>query len=68
VGIAQTRSIRQLDRERLQLEGDRARLARDLREATSRARLGMVAERRLGMRIPSDRQVIILRRVKTDAR
>ncbi|HUF65941.1 MAG TPA: hypothetical protein VMM17_08190 [Gemmatimonadaceae bacterium] len=68
VGISQSRSLRELDRVRLQLEGERARLARDLQEATSRARLGPIAERRLGMHVPSDRQVVILRRPATDAR
>ena len=68
VGIEQSRSLRELDRVRLQLEGDRARLARDLREATSRARLGAIAERRLGMHVPSDRQVVILLRSPSEAR
>jgi cell division protein FtsL len=68
VGIEQARSLRELDRVRLQLEGDRARLARDLREATSRARLGAIAERRLGMQVPSDRQVVILLRSPDEAR
>jgi hypothetical protein len=67
VGINQSRTVRELDRVRLQLEGERARLSRDLQEATSRARLGPVAERRLGMHVPSDRQVVILRRPASDA-
>jgi cell division protein FtsL len=68
VGIAQMRSLRELEQVRKQLEGERARLARDLQEATSRPRLGAVAERRLGMHVPSDRQVIFLRRLRSDAR
>lgn len=67
VGINQVRALRELDRVRLQLEGDRARLARDLQEATSRSRLVPIAERRLGMHVPSDRQVVILRRPAADA-
>jgi cell division protein FtsL len=62
VGIEQARAIRDLDRVRLQLEGERARLDRDLREAKSRARVAPIAERRLGMRVPTDTQVVILRR------
>lgn len=68
IGIAQARALRELETERLQLEGERARLARDLQEATSRPRLGGVAERRLGMRVPSDGQVVFLRRQSRDAR
>jgi len=67
-GIAQASSLREMERVRLQLEGDRARLARDLREATSRARLGPIAEQRLGMRVPSDRQLVILLRSPGETR
>ena len=62
VGIAGARELRELDQTRLQLEGDRARLARDIRAASSRERLVPVAEQRLGMRVPSDGQMIILER------
>lgn len=67
IGIAQARSLRELETKRTHLEGERARLARDLQEATSRGRLGGVAERRLGMQIPSDRQVVFIRRQVSDA-
>lgn len=68
VGIAQSQALRELERARLQLERDRTGLARDLREATSRVRLGPIAERRLGMRVPTDRQVVILRRAPREIR
>jgi cell division protein FtsL len=62
VGISGARELRELGQMRLQLEGDRARLARDIRAASSRERLVPVAEQRLGMRVPSDDQMIILER------
>lgn len=62
VGIAGAQEMRALDQTRLQLEGDRARLARDIRAASSREKLVPIAEQRLGMRVPSDGQMIILER------
>ena len=62
VGIAGAREMRELGQTRLQLEGDRARLARDIRAASSREKLVPIAEQRLGMRVPSDGQMIILER------
>ena len=61
-GIAGARELRELGQTKLQLEGDRARLARDIRAASSRERLMPVAEQRLGMRVPWDGQMIILER------
>ncbi len=62
VGIAGAREMREIGQTRLQLEGDRARLARDIRAASSREKLVPIAEQRLGMRVPSDGQMIILER------
>jgi len=62
VGIAGAQEMRELGQTRLQLEGDRARLARDIRAASSREKLVPIAEQRLGMRVPSDGQMIILER------
>lgn len=61
-GIAGASELRELGQTRLQLEGDRARLARDIRAASSREKLVPIAEQRLGMRVPSDGQMIILER------
>ncbi len=68
VGISQARTLRELETALKQLEGERARLTSALQEETSRPRLGALAERRLGMHVPSDRQVVFLRRVNADAR
>lgn len=61
-GIGQARDIRARETQRDALEAARVQLEVDIRDASSRARLGPVVERRLNMRVPSDSQVIILKR------
>jgi membrane protein implicated in regulation of membrane protease activity len=62
VGIGNARAIRSLDARRVQLEGERAAVQSQIREAASRGRIGALAEQRLGMRVPADTQVIIVSR------
>lgn len=62
VGVAQAREIQRLEQERADLVARRAALEAEIRDATSRARLARIAEQRLGMRVPSDSQVITLPR------
>lgn len=62
IGIAQSENLTALDSRRVQLQGERVRLESEIREASSRRRLGEVVENRLGMRIPADNQVVILPR------
>jgi cell division protein FtsL len=52
--------IVELDRARRDLDAQRVVLERDLRQAGSRDRIESAAERRLGMRVPSDSQIITL--------
>ena len=59
-GIARDRELRALTTRRTELEAEKTKLENDIREASSRARLAPLAERRLQMRIPNDSQVIIL--------
>ena len=61
-GIAQSRSLRDLERQRDALEASRVKLEVEIRDASSRARLGPIAEKRLQMHVPADSQVIILPR------
>jgi cell division protein FtsL len=61
-GIAQSRELRELDKQRLELEAQKARLEGEIRELSSRARLAPIAEQRLNMHVPNDSQVIILPR------
>jgi cell division protein FtsL len=62
VGVAQAREIQRLEQERADLVARRAALEAEIRDATGRARLARIAEQRLGMRVPSDSQVITLPR------
>jgi cell division protein FtsL len=61
-GITESRNLQQLDRKRADLEGQRARLETDIIDLSSRQRLAPVVEQRLGMHVPTDRQVVILAR------
>jgi cell division protein FtsL len=62
VGAAQAHVIQGLERQRSDLIARRAAIEAEIRDATSRARLAPIAEGRLGMRVPSDSQVITLQR------
>ncbi|MFN2636206.1 MAG: hypothetical protein ABR585_04210 [Gemmatimonadaceae bacterium] len=62
VGISESRRLTDLESRRVQLAGERARLESDIRDASTRQRLGAVVESRLGMHIPADNQVVILPR------
>ena len=62
IGIGQSERLAQLDARRVNLASERARLEAEIRDASARHTLGTAAERRLGMHIPSDKQVVILPR------
>lgn len=61
-GFRQDTEMRRLATRQSALEAEREKLLNDIREASSRARLAPLVERRLQMRVPHDTQVIILRR------
>jgi hypothetical protein len=61
-GINQARTLRALERQRDAVDAARVKLETEIRDASSRAKLGPVAERRLNMHVPADSQVIILSR------
>lgn len=60
-GVTLARELSDLDRERIQLEAERAQLRGEIEDASSRGRLEPALQR-LGMRVPSDKQVRILSR------
>ncbi len=62
VGIAQARTLRALSARQSQLAAERAALAAAVRLAAARGRVGNVAEGRLGMRVPSDTQLVLVAR------
>jgi len=61
-GFEEERRIAALDAQVRDLKAQQALLERDLREATGSARIKPTAERRLGLRMPSDSQLITLSR------
>lgn len=67
IGISQSEQLAVLDARRTTLESERARLAAEIRDASSRQNLGTSVERRLGMHVPSDKQVVILPRPRDEA-
>lgn len=62
VGVAKARELHTLDRHQAELQAERAKLVTDIRSGSSLGRLGAVVSQRLGMRIPSDSQLIRLPR------
>jgi cell division protein FtsL len=62
IGIGESKELTDLDTKRVELEGERARLESEIRDASTRQRLGAAVETRLGMHIPADNQVVILQR------
>lgn len=61
-GYARALELRALDRQRAELESERTKLVNELRTAVSFGRMGNVASSRLGMRMPSDSQIVPLPR------
>lgn len=62
IGIGESERLAQLDSRRAELQGERARLEGEIRAASTRQTLGATAEQRLGMHIPTEKQVMILPR------
>jgi hypothetical protein len=62
VGIGESDRLAQLEAKRTGLEGERVRLESEIRDASTRQTLGATVERKLGMHIPTDKQVVILPR------
>lgn len=60
-GITLATALNDLERQRSQLESERARLAGVIRDESSRTRLVRIVEQR-GMHVPNDQQVRILPR------
>lgn len=64
IGISESERLASLDAKRVTLESERARLDAEIRDASSRQNLGSTVERRLGMHVPTDKQVVILPRAR----
>ena len=61
-GINVATELRKLENQRDAIAGARIKAETEIRDASSRARLVPIAEKRLHMYVPSDSQVIILPR------
>ena len=61
-GINVATELRKLEAQRDAIASARVKAETDIRDASSRARLVPIAEKRLHMYVPSDSQVIILSR------
>jgi cell division protein FtsL len=61
-GDSQARQMSALESRIRDLRNERVRLEGEIRDASSRGRLIPIAEARLGMHVPADTQVVILRR------
>ncbi len=59
-GFSEGNAAKALEKRHSSLENERVWLAGAIRDASSRRTLGPIAELKLGMRIPSDTQVIFL--------
>jgi hypothetical protein len=64
IGIGQSEHLAALDTKRVELEGERARLESEIRDASARQTLGTAVEHGLGMHVPRDKQVVILPRTR----
>jgi hypothetical protein len=62
IGVPVAEAMLNLREQKSRLEAERAKLATDIRSASSRSRLGPLAIQRLGLKVPSDSQVIDLPR------
>jgi cell division protein FtsL len=60
-GIAREQALREAQTERAIAEAERVELERRVRELTSRSRIVRVAGDRLGMRLPTDAEIVLLR-------
>ena len=61
-GMSGTRELQALEARRSGLVAERLRLEREIRLASSRARLQPIAEQRLQMHVPTEDQVVYLTR------
>lgn len=63
-GYTESTVVRGMERDLGALAAERVKLEGDIRDGSSRASLGSVAENTLGMRVPADTQVVIMPRRK----
>jgi hypothetical protein len=66
-GFTEGQRLRELTEQRTELDAKLTRLEGDIRSTLTLSRLGSIVERRLGLRVPADSQIIILTRPRGDS-
>lgn len=66
-GFAEGQRVRTLAERRTELDARRTRIEGDIRSTLTLRRLGAIVERRLGLRVPADSQIILLTRPRADS-
>jgi hypothetical protein len=61
-GFTEGQRLRELAERRTELDARRTRIEGDIRSTLTLRRLGAIVERRLGLRVPADSQIILLTR------
>ena len=67
VGFAEGQKVRQLAERRTELASRRTRLEGEIRSNLTLRKLGAVVEKRLGLKVPADSQIILLTRPRADS-
>ena len=67
VGFAEGQKVRQLAERRTELASRRTRLEGEIRSNLTLRKLGAVVEKRLGLKVPADSQIILLTRPRGDS-
>jgi hypothetical protein len=65
-GFREGQRLRELTERRTELDAKRTRLEGDIRSTLTLRRLGAIVEKRLGLRVPADSQIILLTRPRGD--
>jgi hypothetical protein len=67
VGFAEGQKVRELAERRTELASRRTRLEGEIRSNLTLRKLGAVVEKRLGLKVPADSQIILLTRPRVDS-
>ncbi len=66
-GFTEGQRVRALAERRTELDARRTRIEGDIRSTLTLRRLGAIVEKRLGLRVPADSQIILLTRPRADS-
>lgn len=67
VGFAEGKRLGQLAERRTELDARRTRLEGEIRSNLTLRKLGPLVEKRLGLKVPADSQIILLMRPRADS-